>query len=153
MAAILLVHLAGPGMVVPRAGPSLIAKTGCTRVSIPEERQFNGKPFPLTLSPASPKVALNEWVTENRDEVLELVEEYDAVLLRGFAGSRTAMDFSHFAAALRLGDFGMGCSAAPRTNVAPGVFTANEAPPQEVRSAARGRARPSVGSAVAWAPA
>jgi len=25
----------------------------------------------------------------------------------------------------------MGCSAAPRTELAPGVFTANEAPPQE----------------------
>ena len=30
--------------------------------------------------------------------------------------------------ALRLEPFGMGCSAAPRTELAPGVFTANEAP-------------------------
>ena len=136
MAAIaVIMHLAGQGMVAPRLSPNLIAKTGCSPVSIPEERKFNGKPFPLTLSPDTSSVALNDWVKDNRDEILELVEEYDAVLLRGFAGSRTAMDFSEFAAALRLGDFGMGCSAAPRTNVAPGVFTANEAPPQEVSGA------------------
>ena len=68
------------------------------------------------------------WARENRDALLELVEEYDAVLLRGFSNAETAEDFSAFVQALRLEPFGMGCSAAPRTELAPGVFTANEAP-------------------------
>ena len=104
---------------------------------IPEQRYFGGRPFPLTLVPASapntPAMVdgrwhLASWARDNRDALLELVEEYDAVLLRGFSDAETAEDFSAFVQALRLEPFGMGCSAAPRTELAPGVFTANEAP-------------------------
>jgi len=101
-------------------------------VSIPEERTFGGKVFPFTVSPKKPEgVALADWAVAHRDEILQLIEEHDAVLLRGFGKATEAMDFSEFCAALQLGSFDMGCSAAPRTNVAPGVFTANEAPPSE----------------------
>lgn len=100
-------------------------------VDIPEGRRFDGKPFPLTLSPIVPSLRLTEWTQAHRQTLLSLVSEYDAVLLRGFADAASADDFSQFAASLKLGDFEMGCSAAPRTNVAPGVFTANEAPPTE----------------------
>jgi len=105
-------------------------------VPIPEQRYFGGRPFPLTLAPASGPNStadwhLASWARDNRDALLELVEEYDAVLLRGFSNAETAEDFSAFVQALRLEPFGMGCSAAPRTELAPGVFTANEAPPQE----------------------
>lgn len=105
-------------------------RLGVEAISIPEEGMFGGRPFPLTLSPAhAGELAL--WADVYRDELLHLVEEYDAILLRGFHGATTAMDFSNFVHALRLGSFEMGCSAAPRTNIAPGVFTANEAPPTE----------------------
>ena len=109
-------------------------------VSIPEQRSFGGRAFPLTLVPAAAphtpamlkaRWHLAEWAAANRDALLELVEEYDAVLLRGFPGAVTAEDFSAFVQALRLEPFEMGCSAAPRTELALGVFTANEAPPQE----------------------
>ena len=100
-------------------------------VPIPEQRCFDGRPFPLAMVPAAASQPLAEWAAANRDDLLDLVEEYDAVLLRGFPGAETAQDFSEFVRALRLEGFEMGCSAAPRTNVAPGVFTANEAPPTE----------------------
>ena len=111
---------------------SYFESLGVAPTSIEEERIFDGQPFPLTLVPtASKSEPLVEWVVAHRDALLGLVEKYDAVLLRGFANANSAMDFSKFAAALQLGDFEMGCSAAPRTNLAPGVFTANEAPPSE----------------------
>ena len=102
-------------------------------VPIPEQRSFGGRPFPLTLAPASAPNSMADWhlagwARDNRDALLELVEGYDAVLLRGFSNAETAEDFSAFVQALRLEPFGMGCSAAPRTELAPGVFTANEAP-------------------------
>ena len=108
-----------------------LAKIGVQALSIPEERHFNGRPFPLTLTPSGAGATLTSWAAANRDALLSLIEQHDAVLLRGFDGAVSAYDFSTFCAELRLGDFEMGCSAAPRTNVAPGVFTANEAPPSE----------------------
>lgn len=74
---------------------------------------------------------MTQWAEDHRDDLLRLVEQYDAVLLRDFDGAASAQDFSSFVNSLGLGAFEMGCSAAPRTNVAPGVFTANEAPPTE----------------------
>lgn len=101
------------------------------RTTITEEQIFNGVPFPLTLQPREADASLLALAEEYRDSLLELVEQYDCVLLRGFGAATDAMDFSRFASTLKLGDFDAGCSAAPRTNVAPGVFTANEAPPTE----------------------
>lgn len=105
---------------------------GARPVSIDEERVFAGRAFPMTLSPLlSGRTTLTEWAAEHREELLRLVRENGAVLLRGFGGMETPQGFSDFVMGLRLEEFGMGCSAAPRTEVAPGVFTANEAPPQE----------------------
>uniref|UniRef100_A0A6V2PXB5 TauD/TfdA-like domain-containing protein n=1 Tax=Emiliania huxleyi TaxID=2903 RepID=A0A6V2PXB5_EMIHU len=105
---------------------------GARPVSIDEERVFAGRAFPMTLSPLlSGRTTLTEWAAEHRETLLQLVRENGAVLLRGFGGMETPQGFSDFVMGLRLEEFGMGCSAAPRTEVAPGVFTANEAPPQE----------------------
>lgn len=105
---------------------------GARPVSIVEERVFAGRAFPMTLSPLlSGRTTLTEWAAEHRETLLRLVRENGAVLLRGFGGMETPQGFSDFVMGLRLEEFGMGCSAAPRTEVAPGVFTANEAPPQE----------------------
>ncbi|EOD14463.1 hypothetical protein EMIHUDRAFT_416307 [Emiliania huxleyi CCMP1516] len=105
---------------------------GARPVSIDEERVFAGRAFPMTLSPLlSGRTTLTEWAAEHREELLQLVRENGAVLLRGFGGMETPQGFSDFVMGLRLEEFGMGCSAAPRTEVAPGVFTANEAPQRE----------------------
>ena len=76
-------------------------------VPIPEQRYFGGRPFPLTLAPASAPNSMADWhlagwARDNRDALLGLVEEYDAVLLRGFSNAETAEDFSAFVQALTL---------------------------------------------------
>ena len=129
-------------IVVPRAAPRSLfslrlnplkmslAELGVKAVSIPEELTFDDKVFPLTLTPTK-STPLAEWAATNRDELLGLIADNDAVLLRGFDAATCANDFSDMVYALQLEGFEMGCSAAPRTNLAPGVFTANEAPPSE----------------------
>ena len=114
--------------------PGRIVTTRIPRVKsirIPEDRVYGSDPFPLTLTPTSSPTSLLALAEQHRDTLLALVAQNDAVLLRGFDAAACAMDFSRFVTTLELGDFEMGCSAAPRTNQAPGVFTANEAPPSE----------------------
>ena len=109
-----------------------LERLGITPLRIDEQRTFDGRPFPFVATPADEAEDLTAWAEKHRDDLLRAVREYDAVLLRGFAGAEHAEHFSSFVHGLRLDAFGMGCSAAPRTNVAPGVFTANEAPPSEL---------------------
>ena len=95
----------------------------------------DGRPFPLTLAPTACAYPTahdrTTWLKTSRREVLQLVASHGAVLLRGWGGA-AASDFSALVDALGLEDFDASCSAAPRTLVAPRVFTANEAPPEEV---------------------
>ena len=65
-------------------------------------------------------------------ELLEAVNEHGLVLLRGFPRATNPLHFSAFVQSLSLIPFDGSESAAPRTEVAPYVFTANEAPPSEV---------------------
>ena len=119
-----------------------LASLGVRAVAIEEQRSYEGQAFPLVLTPLRPpfvKPSLKDWAIENRDELLQLVRENEAVLMRGFPETASALDFSEFVSSLELEPFGMGCSAAPRTNVAPGVFTANEAPPSELIPVSRAR--------------
>jgi alpha-ketoglutarate-dependent taurine dioxygenase len=103
-------------------------------ITIPEAQVVDGKPFPLTLAPTTPGATTADrlaYVRAERDSILSLVEDYGALLLRGW-GPCTPQDFSDIAAELASpGDFNMACSAGPRTEVAPNIFTANEAPPTE----------------------
>ena len=65
-------------------------------------------------------------------ELLEAVDEHGLVLLRGFPRANNPLHFSAFVQSLSLIPFDGSESAAPRTEMAPYVFTANEAPPSEV---------------------
>ena len=101
-----------------------------------EQHEWDGMRFPLAIGPK--KTAgegslpeLISWVRRNRATLLDLVARNGAVLLRDFGGLADAAGFSELVHALQLEGFASGCSAAPRTEQAPGVFTANEAPPQE----------------------
>jgi len=107
---------------------------GVKIVPLPEERYVGGRPFPLTLSPDSSVegMELTSWGKANSRLLVQLMCSHGAVLLRGWKAGATAENFSEFVRGLGLETFGMGCSAAPRTNVAPAVFTANEAPPSEL---------------------
>jgi len=95
-----------------------------------EQREWDGARFPFVLGPRRPGgEALPEvvaWVRRNRGTLLELMAQDGAVLLRGFGAPANARAFSELVHALELEGFEAGCSAAPRTEQAPGVFTANE---------------------------
>ena len=69
------------------------------------------------------------FVREHNEEILQLVHEYGAVLLRGWGSDSGKL--SQISAALRLATTDMACSAGPRFEVAKNIFTANEAPPSE----------------------
>lgn len=127
---------------VPPPVPGPIAGTAVLDVA--GQRTVDGRPFPLALGPADASTAsprrLTELVEDNRDGLLHLIATHGAVLMRGWDGASTllpsdpacANDFAATVAALKLCDFAAACSAAPRTPVAPAVFTANEAPPTEL---------------------
>ena len=114
--------------------PKGFADAGVQLGAVAQERVVDGKVFPLTLTPTgasgAPPSSRVSFVREHNDEILELVREYGAVLLRGW-GSDSAENFSQISKALRLGTTDMACSAGPRFEVASNVFTANEAPPSE----------------------
>lgn len=117
-------------------------------IEVDGQRLYEGRPFPIALAPDAAAKAnglqLSGWVRANRAGLLHLVASHGAVLLRGWDGSGggdpalasseppSANDFSDAVHALNLTDFEAACSAAPRTAVAPAVFTANEAPPNEL---------------------
>ena len=113
--------------------------------------------FPLTLSPDATLTSaldLKTFIDANHAALMQSVAAHGAVLLRGWNGSvpihafpvdisesgetfafdvsARALAFSAAVKALQLSDCDMSCSSAPRKNVAPGVWTANEAPPNEV---------------------
>ena len=68
-----------------------------------------------------------------RVQLMDYTDTYGAVLLRGFVEPVNGIGFSGFVKELGLCEFkDTGESAAPRTYVAPSVWTANEAPPDAV---------------------
>ena len=101
-------------------------------VVVPEAQVIEGNVFPLTLSPSAhagpaERVA---FIQKHRIALMELLHNHGAVLLRGW-GPCDAQHFAQVAALLELEETEMSCSAGPRFEVAPRVFTANEAPPTE----------------------
>ena len=95
----------------------------------------DGRPFPLGLTPSSAKDATGEdllgYLRQERESFRKTLDNHGAILLRGW--HNTPEDFSRLMSELfETEHFDMACSAGPRTEVAKGVFTANEAPPQDV---------------------
>lgn len=100
-------------------------------VTVPQAKVIDGKAFPLTLSPTGTQlVDRATFIRENRQELIDVLREYGAVLLRGW-GACAPSHFAEISAALQLPTTEMSCSAGPRFEVASNVFTANEAPPTE----------------------
>lgn len=116
------------------------ASADVSAFAIPEAQVVDGRIFPMTLGPrrraslgGTTRGAANRlaFVRAERNKILQLVKTHGAVLLRGW-GAATPEDFSELGIALHGEDaFNMKCSAGPRTEVSPGVFTSNEAPASE----------------------
>jgi len=101
-----------------------------------EQKQVDGLDFPLLITPPSDEVATSEeaglnWVSENKQELHELLIKHGAVLFRGFAISseqafERMLDRTDYVNMPYIG------GAAPRTQVtASRIVTANESPASE----------------------
>jgi alpha-ketoglutarate-dependent taurine dioxygenase len=111
-----------------RAAGTLIRTT-----TLAGQQMHSGEPFPLVIECENaacdwPHIA--DWLSIQRQHLLEQVETVGAILFRGFP-LRTAEDFDAFVAAFHLPNFPYyeSLSNAVRVNRTPRVFTANEAPP------------------------
>jgi len=101
---------------------------------IPESTKVDDLSFPLVLTPQNSNATLEDqllYLSEEREELLDLAKQHGAVLLRGWGAANP----EHFSAIMSIiqdePHFDMSCSAGPRIEVAKGVFTANEAPPED----------------------
>lgn len=94
----------------------------------------NGNHLPLVLSPTdtiNKPEELLYYVKKEKETLLQLLNINGAILLRGW-GKSTPKIFSDIANEFNMNNnFDMSCSAGPRLEVSPGVFTANEAPPSD----------------------
>jgi len=102
---------------------------------IPEDKEFEGRAFPLTLAaPSASKSTmadLTNWIEGHADELFGRAMAHGAVLFHGFPVD-TPDDFSAVVDALALENMPYIGGAAVRTKVAGDkVLTANEAPPSE----------------------
>jgi len=107
-------------------------------VSIPEEKTFKGKVFPLTLSPTVTDPTVNvkdkfkEWLKENGQSKSGTIEkqliDHGAILFRGFH-LNSAQDMADCVLAINYDHFPYeGGNAVRKKIIGDIVFTANEAP-------------------------
>lgn len=109
--------------------------TTLNEVRIDEDREVEGKAFPLTMTAETVEGAaaadLCTWIGAHLDEVFQRVQDHGAILFRGFAVN-TPDDFSDVVDALQVENMPYIGGAAVRNKVAGDkVLTANEAPPSE----------------------
>lgn len=105
-----------------------------SELKIDSQQEYDSGCFPLILECQSRDASLEtalEWVSENKDDLIEKASQHGSVLFRGFP-TKTDLDFDAFIQALDLPNFAYkeSLSNAVRTNRTERVFTANEAPPE-----------------------
>lgn len=104
---------------------------------ISEEREFEGKVFPLTLIPNDENPVeenqLCAWIRSNQKVVDDYLRDHKAILFRGFlpGGENSHEDFHEFVIATELSDMPYIGGAAVRSQLTSRVFTANESPSSE----------------------
>lgn len=102
-------------------------------VSIQGQKEFNGKAFPLCISPADPAATTEDFVSyiETNHQVLDdMLRESKAIYFRNFPISNVH-DFDRIIQATGLKEMAYIGGAAVRTQITPRVFTSNESPPSE----------------------
>ncbi|MCC9603627.1 TauD/TfdA family dioxygenase [Stieleria sp. JC731] len=103
------------------------------QVAVEGQRQDGGSVFPFAYGAADSKLQLPEfldWVSQNRDVLLQQATEHGAIAFRGFATPEVD-DFDQVIQSLGVENFPYkkSLSNAVRINRTPRVFSANEAPP------------------------
>ncbi|XP_059303176.1 clavaminate synthase-like protein At3g21360 [Lycium ferocissimum] len=105
-----------------------------TQVVIPQQKFFNGVPFPAVLSPNPntdhTKSQLPQIIKEQKPWIGSLLHQSGAILFRGFPVN-SASDFNDVVEAFGYEELPYVGGAAPRTNVVGRVFTSNESPPDQ----------------------
>lgn len=101
----------------------------------PEQKIFNGLPFPLILTPKESNFKSADdtvsWLKKNKDQIKCLLLEHGAILFRGFP-VHSAEKFDSFVKSFDYEAFPYVGGAAPRRVIIGNVFTANEAPPDQL---------------------
>lgn len=101
-------------------------------VRIPEQKVFDGIPFPLVLNPADDFIHKdadfwNEWIKENVAGIEKILLKYGAILFRNFPLDKP-QHFDEFSKAFGYKEFPYVGGMAVRTYIVGNVWTANEAP-------------------------
>ena len=103
-------------------------------IEIPEQREVEGQPFPLVLSPKTTDQSIEDtlvWLQSNGDALRARMIETGAILLRNFPIQSPA-DFDAVVRAAGFQGMPYVGGAAPRNEVVKGrVLTTNESPPSE----------------------
>ncbi|OIT05263.1 PREDICTED: clavaminate synthase-like protein At3g21360 [Nicotiana attenuata] len=109
-----------------------MAENLLTQVQIPQQKHYNGVPFPAVLSPNpnSTISQLSQIIKEQKPWLSSLLNQSGAILFRGFSVN-SASDFNDVVEAFGYEELPYVGGAAPRTNVVGRVFTANESPPDQ----------------------
>jgi alpha-ketoglutarate-dependent taurine dioxygenase len=102
----------------------------------PQQRAFNGLPFPLVLVPSSSQITkenLYDGVAANKKFIHDALLIHGAILFRGFP-LKDGKDFDKFVHSFtpELKELPYVGGAAPRTSVTGAVFTTNESPPDQL---------------------
>lgn len=102
-------------------------------LQLPEQKEFDDKLFPLALNALALQdmTSTLEWVHHQQTTLDKLLLEYGAILFRGFP-VKDPTDFDSFVKAFGGQALEYVGGAAPRTVVVGNVFTANEAPPDQL---------------------
>lgn len=94
-------------------------------ITIPEQKFFHDKAFPLALSPTKELVTADDtvkYIKDNYDSLMDQLLEHGAILFRGFPIT-DAKEFNAFSLAFGWEDLPYIGGAAVRTNVYGVVFT------------------------------
>ena len=95
-------------------------------VKLDEQKSFDGKPFPLTVSPKQSELKLEELldlIKDSRDLIKDEAMKYGAILFRDFP-IRTAEEFNQFIMQFGWKDMPYTGGVAFRTNIVGAVHTA-----------------------------
>jgi Taurine catabolism dioxygenase TauD, TfdA family len=109
---------------------------GVASLIIPEQRTFDGQPFPLVLTPSPSHLDRDnaywqQWIRDNQDRLKLLLQQYGAILFRQFPLHEPA-DFDQFAKSFGWTEFQYLGGVAVRNAVVGNVVTSTEAPPDRL---------------------
>jgi len=103
-----------------------------TALTNPEQKYFDGLPFPLILTPTVTGRSSSEWhhwVRANLGTLKSMLITYGAILFRGFSMD-TPEDFDLFAKSFGWTEFPYVGGVSVRTPIVGNVYTSTEAPPE-----------------------